>query len=623
MTLPRSACDLCVMTLLTCAACLCATSAAAISGWSSRKSDDASAPVSDATQGFLMQFGYLPEATVETGSQLTDEQISLAVKTMQEYAGLPPTGVVDNATRALMARPRCGNKDTTALSRLRRRGGGRRRRYVHQGSRWHKTDLTYKVVAYTAHVHPVEVENIVYRALKLWQDVSSLRFYPAHPSGDADIRVSFARGYHGDGYSFDGASGVLAHAFFPGPDRGGDAHFDEDEQWSKDGGTGVNLFAVAAHEFGHSLGMEHSNDVNALMFPYYQGAEHLMQLPYDDMLGITQLYGYKDSRSQPPPPTASRPQTPYYPAATPSRPQTPSPPPQHPYDPRKPTKPREPYHPRRPQPTRRPAPTLPTTRVTSPREPTAAVIPTTTTAGPTMIDACPTDYDAISVIRGELFIFRGRHFSRLREPRHVFESYPADVRYMWHALTPRDFTRVDAVYQRPDESIVIFEGPRYWIFDGVDVVSGYPQPLSDLGLPADLPRVDAAMVWGYNKKTYLFSGTMYWRFNEDDHRVEYDYPRDMRLWSGVPYNIDAAFQWTDEKTYFFKRHEYWLFDDTEMAVAEDYPQSAARDWMGCELAWLPETEALAGEADDASSARRHVGGLSLAISLCACARVFS
>lgn len=37
------------------------------------------------------------------------------------------------------------------------------------------------------------------------------------------------------------------------------------------------------------------------------------------------------------------------------------------------------------------------------------------------------------------------------------------------------------------------------------------------------------------------------RFDEEEGRVELDYPRDMSMWKGVGYNIDSVFQWKDGK----------------------------------------------------------------------------
>lgn len=83
------------------------------------------------------------------------------------------------------------------------------------------------------------------------------------------------------------------------------------------------------------------------------------------------------------------------------------------------------------------------------------------------------------------------------------------------------------------------------MFNGNIPAPGYPKPLTALGLPDDLDHVDAATVWGHNSKTYIFSGTMYWRYDDETDRMELDYPRDMSIWKGVGYNIDAAFQWHD------------------------------------------------------------------------------
>lgn len=67
---------------------------------------------------------------------------------------------------------------------------------------------------------------------------------------------------------------------------GGDAHFDDAEQWSVNSYRGTNLFQVAAHEFGHSLGLSHSDVKSALMAPFYRGFDPSFQLDGDDIQGI-------------------------------------------------------------------------------------------------------------------------------------------------------------------------------------------------------------------------------------------------------------------------------------------------------------------------------------------------
>ncbi|KAE8627646.1 hypothetical protein XENTR_v10007086 [Xenopus tropicalis] len=211
------------------------------------------------------------------------------IKAMQKFLGLEVTGKIDSNTMTVIQKPRCGVPDVERFS------------HFAGNPKWGKTTVTYRILNYTPDITKSEVDYAIAQAFRVWSDVTPLNFQKLN-SGDADIMISFNTRAHGDFDSFDGPNGVLAHAYAPSDGIGGDAHFDEDEQWTL-GPTGANLFHVAAHEFGHSLGMSHSTDTNALMYPTVSFGVTIDPAQYklsaDDIAGIQTLYG-KGNPSQVP-----------------------------------------------------------------------------------------------------------------------------------------------------------------------------------------------------------------------------------------------------------------------------------------------------------------------------------
>ncbi|NXD03339.1 MMP15 protein, partial [Certhia familiaris] len=401
-----------------------------------------------------------------------------------------------------MKRPRCGVPDQFGA---RMKSNMRRKRYALTGRRWSQSHLTFSIQNYTEKLGRYHSYEAVRRAFRVWEQATPLVFREVayedirqKRKKEADIMVLFASGFHGDSSPFDGLGGFLAHAYFPGPGMGGDTHFDLDEPWTLENAdvSGNNLFLVAVHELGHSLGLEHSSNPSAIMAPFYQWMDtENFQLPEDDLKGIQQLYGTADGHPQPTKPL---------PTVTPRRPGRPDQRPPKPPSPGKPERPPKPGSPDRPD-----------------------------QYGP---DICDGDFDTVAVLRGEMFVFKGRWFWRVRHNR-VLDNYPMPIGHFWRGL-PGD---IDAAYERHDGRFVFFKGDRYWLFREANLEPGYPQPLVTYGQGIPYDSIDTAVWWEPTGHTFFFRGDRYWRFNEDTRSVDPGYPKPISVWVGIPPSPKGAF----------------------------------------------------------------------------------
>lgn len=350
---------------------------------------------------YLKKFGYMsespsapaPSASSPSSSSdlISEESYSEAIKEFQRFAQINQSGILDPETLVMMNTPRCGLKDTASHG-LRIRA----KRYALQGSKWRRTDLTYRISKYPRKIKKSVADREIARAFKVWSDVTPMNFIPKK-EGRVHIDIRFVISEHGDGDPFDGPGNTLAHAYFP--QYGGDAHFDDEEYWTINSYSGTNLFQVAAHELGHSLGLGHSSVRESLMAPFYQRYKPQFNLHKDDILGIQALYGKR----------------------------TEAPPTLPPFDGDRPVP--------GPQPTQPPPfvpdqqPRFPTTTTSTPRPP---AFDPSDSAGP---DLCQDGkIDAVTRIAdGSTYVFKGQWYYKV-ETNGLADGYPRRISPDWDGL---------------------------------------------------------------------------------------------------------------------------------------------------------------------------------------------
>ncbi|XP_039042953.1 metalloendoproteinase 1-like [Hibiscus syriacus] len=151
--------------------------------------------------------------------------------------------------------------------------------------RWYDFPVTYgfqSTSSLPAGLDPQAVVDAIDAAFQQWQTaVPEFEFQRVYPGENANIKIEFAPlspEYYGFGY-------------YP-PD--GRLYLDVDHtKWSIDSNPAwdeLDLQSGAMHEIGHTLGLEHSEDPSAVMYPTLYYGSLKRDLSDDDIYQIQTIY---------------------------------------------------------------------------------------------------------------------------------------------------------------------------------------------------------------------------------------------------------------------------------------------------------------------------------------------
>ncbi|GLY19592.1 hypothetical protein Kisp01_66060 [Kineosporia sp. NBRC 101677] len=231
------------------------------------------------TLSYLERYGYLPPGAA--GPDLDVDTVAHALARFQDRMNVPVTGRVDADTRSELEAARCGMPDLVnglALKAL---------------CPWDGPELRYAFGApctnYEGAFEAVE------RAASTWAGVLPFVLRRVESTQEPDVMVEWRPAQDPD-HSMVGT--VVAHADFPGPcwtiteAPPKPLHFDDDESIWADGAIrgAFDVETVALHEFGHLLGLAHTQVPGAVMYPRVRHHYVLRELQPDDLDQVCSLY---------------------------------------------------------------------------------------------------------------------------------------------------------------------------------------------------------------------------------------------------------------------------------------------------------------------------------------------